>query len=192
MKARLIMVGPPGAGKGTQAKTLTAELGIPNISTGAIFRENMANNTELGLQAQQYMNAGNLVPDEITNAMVRDRLAQPDAAEGFLLDGYPRNAAQVEELDKILADMGTQIDAVVELDIPDDAIVDRLLKRAAMEKRADDTEDVIRHRIEVYHDETEPVVSAYAERDMLLKVDGQGDIEEIRQRIVQALNERLS
>ena len=191
MKARLIMVGPPGAGKGTQAKTLTEHMEIPNISTGAIFRSNMAQGTELGKLAQSYMEAGNLVPDEVTDAMVRARLAEPDCAEGFLLDGYPRNLHQVEELDSILADMGVKLDVVVELVIPDAAVVGRLLRRAEIEGRADDTEEVIRHRIEVYHEQTQPLVDVYKERGLLLEVDGVGEIPEILARIEAALAEFL-
>ena len=192
MKARLIMVGPPGAGKGTQAKTLTEHMGVPNISTGAIFRANMAQGTELGKLAQSYMDGGNLVPDEITDQMVHARLSEADCAEGFLLDGYPRNLHQVEELDSILADLGVRLDAVIELVIPDDAVVDRLLKRAEIEGRADDTEAVIRHRIEVYHEQTQPLVNVYKERGILLEVDGVGEIPEILCRIETALAEFLA
>ncbi|MCI5825736.1 MAG: adenylate kinase [Arcanobacterium sp.] len=192
MKARLVIVGPPGAGKGTQATTIAQAMGIPEISTGAIFRANIAGGTELGKRAQGYIDGGNLVPDEVTDAMVRARLGEPDAAAGFLLDGYPRNAHQVEELDRILADLGTQLDAVIELVIPDDAIVGRLLHRAEVEGRADDTEPVIRHRIEVYHQQTQPVVSAYERRGIVLAIDGVGTIPEVHDRIVAALSARLS
>lgn len=189
MKARLIMVGPPGAGKGTQAKLIAEKLQIPNISTGAIFRENMAKGTKLGKKAQEYITAGNLVPDEVTDAMVRARLAEPDCAEGFLLDGYPRNLHQVAELDQILADLGMKLDVVVELVIPDDAVVSRLLKRAEIEDRADDTEEVIRHRIEVYHEQTQPLIDVYSEQGLLRGIDGVGEIAEVQERIMAALTE---
>lgn len=192
MKARMVIVGPPGAGKGTQATTIAQAMGIPEISTGAIFRANIADGTELGKRAQGYIDAGNLVPDEVTDAMVRARLGQPDAAEGFLLDGYPRNVHQVTQLDQILADLGVQLDAVIELVIPDDAIVARLLRRAEIEGRADDTEPVIRRRIEVYHQQTQPVVDAYADRDIVLKIDGVGEIAEVHDRIVSALKKRFA
>ena len=192
MKARLIMVGPPGAGKGTQAVSLTSAMEIPNISTGAIFRSNMAEGTELGERARAFMESGNLVPDEITDAMVRARLSEPDAAEGFLLDGYPRNTHQVAELDSILESLGTSLDVVVELVIPDEAIVERLLNRAKLEGRADDTEEVIRHRISVYHEQTAPVVSLYRERGILLEIDGMGEIESVHERIVAALRSFLN
>lgn len=192
MKARMVIVGPPGAGKGTQATRIAQAMGIPEISTGAIFRANIADGTELGKRAQGYIDAGNLVPDEVTDAMVRARLGQPDAAEGFLLDGYPRNVHQVTQLDQILADLGVQLDAVIELVIPDDAIVARLLRRAEIEGRADDTEPVIRRRIEVYHQQTQPVVDAYADRDIVLKIDGVGEIAEVHDRIVSALKKRFA
>lgn len=191
MKTRLIIVGPPGAGKGTQATYISDELQIPAISTGAIFRQNMADGTELGQKAKEYMEAGNLVPDEITDAMVKERLSHDDVANGFLLDGYPRNRAQVAALDEVLAESGDSLDAVLELSIPDDLIVGRLLKRAEIEGRSDDTEDVIRHRINVYHQETAPLVDVYKERGLLLTVDGVGTIEEVLDRILTQLNEFL-
>lgn len=189
---RLILVGPPGAGKGTQAAFISEALDVPAISTGAIFRKNMSEGTELGKKAQEYTSKGNLVPDEITDAMVRDRLAQPDAANGFLLDGYPRNLAQVDALDAMLAEKGEAIDVVVEITIPDEDIVGRLLNRARLEGRADDTEDVIKHRIEVYHAETAPLVEVYDKRGLVLAVDGNGTIGEVTERILKALKERLS
>ncbi len=192
MKARLIMVGPPGAGKGTQAVSLTHTMEIPNISTGAIFRSNMAQGTDLGEQARAFMESGNLVPDEITDAMVRARLGESDASEGFLLDGYPRNAHQVDELDSILESFGTHLDAVVEITIPDEQIVDRLLNRAKLEGRSDDTEDVIRHRINVYHEQTAPVVDLYHKRGILLTIDGTGTIDEVHERIIAALRSFLN
>lgn len=187
MKSRLIMVGPPGAGKGTQAKVLCERIGIPAISTGAIFRKNIAEETELGLLAQGYISEGNLVPDDVTNRLVEARLREDDAQEGFLLDGYPRNLDQVAALDAMLEEMGEKINCVVELTIPDDIIVDRLLGRAALEGREDDTEEVIRHRINVYHESTQPLVSVYRERGILLSVDGVGTIDEVLERLVAQL-----
>ncbi|MFC5281278.1 adenylate kinase [Arcanobacterium canis] len=189
---RLILVGPPGAGKGTQATFISEALSIPAISTGAIFRKNMSEGTELGKKAQEYTSKGNLVPDEITDAMVRDRLAQDDAKNGFLLDGYPRNLAQVDALDAMLAEKGEAIDVVVEIAIPDEDIVGRLLNRAKIEGRADDTEEVIKHRIEVYHAETAPLVDVYAKRGLVLEVDGNGSIEDVTERILSALKEHLA
>ncbi|MDR6940067.1 adenylate kinase [Arcanobacterium hippocoleae] len=192
MKARLIMVGPPGAGKGTQAKVLAEKLGIPTISTGSIFRSHISQGTELGQLAASYIDGGNLVPDEVTDALVRDRLSQDDVRDGFILDGYPRNVHQVSALDQILSDLEVSLDGVVKLDIPDEAIVGRLLKRAQIENRADDTEDVIRHRIEVYHQETAPLIDIYQERGQLLQVDGTGTIDEVLQRLVQSLQDFLT
>ncbi len=187
MSARLVLLGPPGAGKGTQAARISGRLGVPAISTGDIFRANVAEQTELGKRAQRYMDAGEYVPDEVTNAMVRDRLAQPDAAGGFLLDGYPRTADQVAELDGMLSGDGQRLDAVVELTADTDEVVTRLLKRAAEQGRADDTESVIRRRLEVYAEQTAPLASLYASRGLLVQVDGIGDIDEVTDRILDAL-----
>lgn len=184
---RIILVGPPGAGKGTQAKVVSARLGVPHISTGDIFRSNVAGGTELGREAQRYMDAGKLVPDSVTNAMVRDRLAQPDTAPGFLLDGYPRNLAQVAVLDEVLADAGTPLDAVVELVVDTDAVTARLLERARIEGRADDTEDVIRHRFDVYDAETAPIVQHYRGSGLLVAVDGLGTVDEVTDRVLSVL-----
>ena len=183
----LILIGPPGAGKGTQATLIAETFAIPHISTGAIFRANVAEGTELGVEAQKYMERGEYVPDSVTNAMVRNRLAEPDTANGFLLDGYPRTLAQVDELDSILADLGKQLDAVVEITADTEEVTQRLLARAAKEGRADDTEDVIRRRMVVYAEQTEPIVAVYSERGLVRKVDGMGDIGEVNARIVDAL-----
>ena len=184
---RLIIMGPPGAGKGTQAKTIADKLGIPAISTGDIFRANVSQQTPLGLEAKGYMDKGDYVPDTVTNAMVRDRLNEPDARVGFLLDGYPRTLAQVEELDKMLAEQGTSIDKVVVLTVDQDEIVARLLRRAEIEGRTDDTEDVIRKRQQVYAEQTAPLISVYAERGVLVEVDGMGAVEEVSARIFEAI-----
>ena len=184
---RLIILGPPGAGKGTQAARLAERHGIPAISTGDIFRSNIKNGTELGQQVQALLAAGAYVPDEITNAIVRDRLQEPDAARGFLLDGYPRTKAQVAELDTMLAAQGHRIDAVLELTADVDEVVQRLLKRAETEGRVDDTEDVIRHRQEVYVRETAPLADIYREHGVLRQVDGMGDVDEVAARLEAAL-----
>src|SRR3954468_10418838 len=161
---RLILMGPPGAGKGTQARVVAEHFGIPAISTGDIFRANVSQGTPLGKKAQEYMDAGEYVPDEVTNLMVRARIDEPDAEPGFLLDGYPRTLAQVEELDGMIEHTGHKLDAVVSLSVDDEAIIQRLLQRAAVEGRADDTEDVIRRRQEVYADQTAPLIEGYRGR----------------------------
>jgi adenylate kinase len=186
---KLIIMGPPGAGKGTQAKFVADRLGVPAISTGDIFRSNVSQETELGLEAKRYMDAGDYVPDEITNGMVRDRLAEPDAAHGFLLDGYPRTLAQVEELDAMLAARGNQLDAVLLLTVDEDEVVERLAKRARDEGRSDDTEDVIRHRQNVYGEQTAPLIEVYDGRGLLVRVDGMGSVDEVTSRVFAALDE---
>ena len=184
---RLLIVGPPGAGKGTQAVRVAEELSIPAISTGDIFRANVSEGTELGQLAQKYMNAGEYVPDEVTNQMVAARLSEPDAAQGFLLDGYPRTEAQVSELDAILAGNGHELTHVVELTADTDEVVARLLNRAKEQGRADDTEVVIRRRLEVYAEQTAPLTGIYAERGLLTQVDGMGPIESVTERLLAAL-----
>jgi adenylate kinase len=186
--ARLVLLGPPGAGKGTQAARLAEQLGVPAISTGDIFRANITGGTELGRTAQEYTARGALVPDEVTNAMVRDRLAQPDAAAGFLLDGYPRNVAQVAELEEILGER--TLDAALEITADTDVVVERLLKRAEIEGREDDTEPVIRHRLDVYAEQTAPVAGLYAERGLLVQVDGLGEVDAVTERLLAALASR--
>jgi adenylate kinase len=180
----------PGAGKGTQAERLSEAFGIPAISTGDIFRHNVKNETELGKQAKAFMDRGEYVPDSLTNALVRDRLSHADAAEGFLLDGYPRTADQVVELDDILSSHSQKLDAVVMLTADVDEVVRRLLNRAIEQGRADDTEEVIRRRLEVYEEQTAPLVSVYAARDLVVTVDGLGEVAEVTARIVDALAER--
>lgn len=184
---RLILMGPPGAGKGTQAERLAERLGVPKVSTGDIFRSNVADGTELGRTAQRYMDAGAYVPDEVTNEMVRHRLAQPDAESGFVLDGYPRTLDQVQTLDAILAELGRGIDAVVSLDVDSEELVARLLDRARTSGRSDDTEEVIRHRQQVYLDETAPLLDQYGERDLLVRVDGVGAVDDVAARVLAAL-----
>jgi adenylate kinase len=187
---RLVILGPPGAGKGTQATRIAESLGIPAVSTGDIFRTNIKNETALGLQVKEILASGAYVPDEVTNAIVRDRLDQPDAAAGFLLDGYPRTLAQVTDLDEMLTASGTSLDAVLELTVDTDEVVQRLLKRAEIDGRADDTEDVIRHRMNVYVQETEPLAAIYRERGLLRRVDGMGDMDEVTERLQTALRTR--
>ncbi|MBM6620268.1 adenylate kinase [Micrococcaceae bacterium RIT802] len=184
---RLLIIGPPGSGKGTQAVRITDRLGIVAISTGDIFRANVKGGTPLGLEAKQYMDAGDYVPDSVTNRMVRDRLKQDDVANGFLLDGYPRTSAQVDELDSILEEEGTALDMVLQLTADPEELVARLLKRAEIEGRADDTEDVIRHRLDVYQTQTQVVVDRYLERGIVRHVDGLGDIDEVTERVLAAL-----
>ena len=182
------MMGPPGAGKGTQATFVAEHFGIPAISTGDIFRANVAEGTPLGVEAKRYMDAGEYVPDEITNKMVRNRIDEPDAEPGFLLDGYPRTLAQVEELDGMVEFTGHRLDAVVVLTVDDEEIVQRLLQRAEVEGRADDTEAVIRRRQEVYREQTEPLIEVYRERGILLEVDGIGEVDQVTKRIFEALD----
>jgi len=185
---RLILMGPPGAGKGTQATHIAARYGIPAISTGDIFRANVTQGTPLGVEAKRYMDAGEYVPDEVTNSMVRNRIDEPDAEPGFLLDGYPRTLAQVQELDGMIKHTGHELDAVVVLTVDQDEIVQRLLQRAETEGRADDTEDVIRRRMEVYTEQTAPLIDVYRDRGILLEVDGMGEVDEVTERIMTALD----
>jgi adenylate kinase len=181
---RLVLVGPPGAGKGTQAAVLSEKLGVPHISTGELFRAHVGQQTELGREAKRYLDAGELVPDAVTNEMVRERLAEPDAQDGFLLDGFPRNNAQARVLDKILAENGNELEAVLEFVVPEDVVVERLLARG----RSDDTEDVIRRRMQVYRDDTAPLLDYY--RDRLVQVDAVGEIDEVTARALDALRAR--
>ena len=188
--SRLLLIGPPGAGKGTQAAKLAETFNIPAISTGDIFRENVKNETELGKQAKAFMDRGEYVPDSLTNALVRDRLTWDDAINGFLLDGYPRTADQVNELDSILNDKGESLNAVVLITADTDEVVRRLLNRAHEQGRADDTEDVIRRRLEVYAEQTAPLIEVYSHRNLVVEVDGLGAVEEVTERIVFALASR--
>jgi adenylate kinase len=181
---RVVFMGPPGAGKGTQAALLAAEIGVPHISTGDIFRANVSQGTELGKQAQSYMEAGEYVPDTVTNAMVRDRLTHDDCRPGFLLDGYPRTVEQVAELDAMLRSAGQALDVVVELTVDIDEVVVRLVKRAQEQGRVDDSEEVIRRRLEVYADQTAPLLTTYSDRGLLVQVDGVGGVEEVTSRLL--------
>jgi adenylate kinase len=187
---RLLLIGPPGAGKGTQAAKLSEAYGIPAISTGDIFRENVRGGTPLGVQAKEFMDKGLYVPDSLTNDLVRDRLAQPDAEGGFLLDGYPRTLQQVDELDRMLSATDAALDAVVLLTADTDEVVRRLLQRAVEQGRSDDTEEVIRTRLGVYAEQTAPIVDVYRARGLVVEVDGLGEIDEVTGRIIAALASR--
>jgi adenylate kinase len=180
-------MGPPGAGKGTHAELLAKSLGVPVISTGDIFRAQVAAATELGRTAQGYLNAGGLVPDEVTNAMVRERLAAEDCEPGFLLDGYPRTLDQAAVLDDILISQGRSLVAVVVLRVESEQLVQRLLRRAEIEHRSDDTEEVIRRRLQVYADQTVPLISLYGGRALVHEVDGNGAVEEVREYVLQVV-----
>jgi adenylate kinase len=187
---RLLLIGPPGAGKGTQAERLSAAFGVPAVSTGDIFRFNVKNETELGLQVKAFIDAGAYVPDSLTNAIVADRLQEADAVDGFLLDGYPRTLDQVQELDRLLEADGTALDAVVLIVADTEEVVARLRKRAEEQGRADDTADVIRHRLAVYEEQTAPLIDIYGSRNLVVTVDGLGAVEEVTGRILSALAER--
>jgi len=184
---RMLIMGPPGAGKGTQGKLVAEGFGIPEISTGAIFRSNVANQTELGKIVSAIMEKGELVPDSVTVELVADRLGQPDTAPGFLLDGFPRTVAQAESLDGILAKLGVKLDAVLSLVVDGETLIQRMLKRAQIEGRADDNEETIRRRFEVYTAQTEPLLALYRGRGLLVEVDGLGTVDEVFARIMAAL-----
>ena len=187
---RLLLIGPPGAGKGTQAVRLAEAFEVPAVSTGDIFRANVKNGTELGLEAKKFMDAGEYVPDSLTNAIVHDRLQEVDASGGFLLDGYPRTTEQVHELDRLLHTDGTALDAVVQIVADTDEVVARLLKRAAEQGRADDTAEVIRHRMDIYEAQTAPLIEVYGARGLVVTVDGLGPVDEVTERILVALAAR--
>lgn len=187
---RLLIIGPPGAGKGTQAARISEALGIPAISTGDIFRANVGAKTELGVLAQSYMDRGEYVPDSVTNDMVRSRLAEADAQGGFLLDGYPRTLDQVHALDDMLSATGDALDAVLMLDVDFDAVIGRLVERGRELGRSDDTEETIRRRIEVYAEQTAPLVALFEERGLLRRVDGMASIDEVTAALLAALEQR--
>lgn len=178
---RLVLLGPPGAGKGTQAAILSEKLGVPHISTGDLFRANIGQKTALGIEAKSYIDAGNLVPSEITNNMVKARVAEPDAANGFLLDGFPRTVDQARALESILAELNTKLDAVLSFVVDEDVVVERMLARG----REDDKEDIIRNRLQVYRDETAPLLEHY--KDELVSVDAIGEVDEVNARALAAL-----
>ena len=211
---RLVLVGPPGAGKGTQAEFIAEHFAIPKISTGDIFRSNVSGGTDLGRLAKKYMDAGDLVPDEVTNAMVRDRLGQPDAKEGFLLDGFPRNVAQADEFNGILEELGAPLSVVLDLDVDFDEVVKRLSGRRTCKKcghvwhlefdpptqpgvcdkcggelyqRDDDQPETVRHRLEVYHQQTEPLIDFYRNLGKLVAIDAFGAVEDVTERAIAAL-----
>ncbi|AWI30475.1 adenylate kinase [Streptomyces sp. ICN441] len=212
---RIVLVGPPGAGKGTQAAFLAKNLSIPHISTGDLFRANISQGTELGKQAKAYMDAGNLVPDEVTIGMARDRMAQPDAQNGFLLDGFPRNVSQAEALDTALASDGVKLDAVLDLEVPEDEVVKRIAGRRIcrndsahvfhvtysapategvcdvcggdLYQRDDDSEETVRKRLEVYHTQTEPIIDHYRAQGLLVTISALGKVDEVTERAMEAL-----
>ena len=213
---RLVLVGPPGAGKGTQAEFIADRFSIPKISTGDIFRANVSGGTELGKLAKKYMDAGDLVPDKVTIAMVRDRLGEPDAAAGFLLDGFPRNVAQAYELDSILSDLGSSLDVVLELMVDNDEVVRRLSGRRTCRRcghiwhveydptttegicdkcggelyqRDDDKAETVRHRLDVYAEQTSPLIEFYSGRSQLVVVDAIGTVEDVTERAIAALQQ---
>ena len=187
---RLLLIGPPGAGKGTQAALLAQHFGIPAISTGDIFRENVRNETPLGLEAKAFMDRGEYVPDSLTNALVRDRLNQEDAVAGFLLDGYPRTIDQVEELDDILEETEKKLDVVVQLTADSEELLRRLSGRAQELGRSDDTPVVIKRRLDVYEEQTAPLIDIYASRSLVAKVNGLGEIADVTNRCIEVLDAR--
>ncbi|MFZ0324521.1 MAG: adenylate kinase [Actinomycetes bacterium] len=184
---RLVLVGPPGAGKGTQAEVVAARLSVPHISTGDLFRANVSGGTELGREAQRYLDAGQLVPDSVTNAMVEDRFSGQDVSVGFLLDGYPRNAAQVQVLDQMLSDRGWSLDRVVELTVDRNEVTRRLVERARLQGRSDDSADVVGARFDVYDRDTAPILDLYRAAALLSQVDGTGDVGAVTARIIAAI-----
>jgi adenylate kinase len=178
------MMGPPGSGKGTQAAIVAARLGIPAISTGDIFRANVAAGTRLGVEAKKYISRGAYVPDTVTNAMVKARLSRPDATTGFILDGYPRTVSQVDFLDDVLAEQGAKLDCVITLVVDVEEVIRRILRRAEAEGRSDDTEDVIRHRLKLFGEQTAPLAETYADRGLLTRIDGMGPVSEVAARML--------
>ncbi|MFD8300413.1 adenylate kinase [Streptomyces bauhiniae] len=212
---RIVLVGPPGAGKGTQAVRLAEKLGVPHISTGDLFRANISSQTELGKLAKSYMDAGNLVPDEVTIAMAKDRMEQPDAENGFLLDGFPRNVSQAEALDELLQGEGIKLDAVLDLEVPEEEVVKRIAGRricrndsshvfhvtysapkkegvcdvcgGELYQRDDDSEDTVRKRLEVYHTQTEPIIDYYKAQGLVVTISSLGPVDEITKRALEAL-----
>ncbi|SIN93710.1 adenylate kinase [Agromyces cerinus] len=188
--ARFLIVGPQGSGKGTQGVLVAEAFGVPQVATGDIFRANVAGGTELGKRVQAIIEAGDLVPDELTSELVRDRLEQADAAGGFLLDGYPRNRGQVDDLDAFLTGRGEALDAVIELVVPREESIGRLKQRATDQGRTDDTEEVIANRLAIYERETAPILDVYRDRGAVVRIDGVGTLDEVTERIFSALAAR--
>jgi adenylate kinase len=184
---RLLLLGPPGAGKGTQARRLVAKLGVPQVSTGDMLRAAVAASTPVGRQAQAYMDRGELVPDAVVIGVTEERLRQPDAAAGFVLDGFPRTAAQAEALDALLEKLGRGLERVLSIRVEDDELVERLLRRAHLEGRSDDTPETVRNRMRVYREQTAPLIDHYRRRRLLAEVDGEGSVEDVERRIQEAL-----
>ena len=184
---RLLLLGPPGAGKGTQAERLARSLGIPQVSTGDMLRAAVQAGTDVGRRAQEYMDRGDLVPDAVVIGVAEERLRQPDAAKGFILDGFPRTVAQAEALDAMLDGLGVKLERCVALRVDEDELVERLTRRAGIESRSDDSEETIRHRMRVYREKTQPLIDYYAGRGVLQEVDGLGDVAEVAARIEEAL-----
>ncbi|MFY9325420.1 MAG: adenylate kinase [Candidatus Nanopelagicales bacterium] len=187
---KLLIMGPPGAGKGTQAKFIAEKFAIPHISTGDIFRENLKKETAIGLEAKSYMDRGEYVPDEVTNRIVADRLTWDDAAKGFLLDGYPRTLDQVNFLEQTLSQKNQHLDRVIELVADINTLIARLLSRAKEQNRADDTEEVITKRLEVYLAETAPIIETYKKKNLVIQINGLGEIEEVSHRIITAIENK--
>ncbi|BCW12081.1 adenylate kinase [Arthrobacter sp. NtRootA4] len=190
--ARLIIMGPPGSGKGTQAEHLARHFGIPAISTGDLFRAHVRDKTELGLEARAFMDKGEFVPDHVTTGMLKQRMEEPDAADGFLLDGYPRTVIQIGALDEMLAARGQPLEVVLALTAPDGELLARMLRRAQEQGRSDDTEAVIQRRLELYREETQPVLTAYTKRGILLTVEGTGERESITRAAIAAVEGALA
>jgi len=184
---RIVLLGPPGSGKGTQAALLQERLGLVHISTGDLLRKAVDQGTDLGVQAKTYMDAGDLVPDDLMLGLIEERLGAPDVAKGFILDGYPRNLSQARALDEVLERIGQPVDLAISVTVDEGEIVERLSKRALEEGRSDDTEDVIRNRLRVYTEQTAPVASHYAELNRLREIDGMGTVEQVHQRMLDTL-----
>jgi adenylate kinase len=184
---RIVLLGPPGAGKGTQAAQVACRFDAPHIATGDIFRANVASGTELGRAAQEFMDRGDLVPDDVVIAMVMERLAERDCEGGFVLDGFPRTVNQAEALDRRLAGLGTPLEAALSFDVTEEELLRRLAGRAAAQHRADDAEQTIRHRLEVFAIKTRPLIDYYRHRRLLNMVDGVGRVEEVTGRILSGL-----
>ena len=191
MKTFIVLMGPPGAGKGTQAKTLEETLGFPQVATGDLFRHNLKNETPLGKLAQSYMSKGELVPDDVTVAMVRDRLEKPDCSGGAILDGFPRNVVQADVLNDLLQELGGSIKIVPSINVSEDELVRRLLMRAEIEKRADDNENTIRQRMRVFKEQTQPLFDYYEEKGLLVSIDGEQSVENVREDLLSAIRNAL-